>query len=113
MDIFGFEIFVKNSLEQLLINIANEEIHNIYLFVVYEKESNLYKKEGIIIESVKYTNNESIIDLLRGKTSIISILEDNCLAPGKKDEVGFKKKKNINIYIYIYNKSIHNMCVNI
>ncbi|KOB87457.1 hypothetical protein PFDG_03584 [Plasmodium falciparum Dd2] len=86
LDIFGFEIFVKNSLEQLLINIANEEIHNIYLFVVYEKESNLYKKEGIIIESVKYTNNESIIDLLRGKTSIISILEDNCLAPGKKDE---------------------------
>ncbi|EUD68161.1 hypothetical protein C922_01179 [Plasmodium inui San Antonio 1] len=86
LDIFGFEIFLKNSLEQLLINIANEEIHNIYLYVVYEKESNLYKSEGIIAESVKYTTNESIIDLLRGKTSVISILEDSCLAPGKKDE---------------------------
>ncbi|SCQ16625.1 myosin B, putative [Plasmodium ovale] len=86
LDIFGFEIFARNSLEQLLINIANEEIHNIYLFVVYEKESNLYKNEGIIAESVKYTTNESILDLLRGKTSIISILEDACLAPGKKDE---------------------------
>ncbi|SBS93294.1 myosin B, putative (MyoB), partial [Plasmodium ovale curtisi] len=58
LDIFGFEIFARNSLEQLLINIANEEIHNIYLFVVYEKESNLYKNEGIIAESVKYTTNE-------------------------------------------------------
>ncbi|SBT36617.1 myosin B, putative [Plasmodium ovale wallikeri] len=86
LDIFGFEIFARNSLEQLLINIANEEIHNIYLFVVYEKESNLYKNEGIIAESVKYTTNESILDLLRGKTSVISILEDACLAPGKKDE---------------------------
>ncbi|CAD51401.1 hypothetical protein PFAG_00876 [Plasmodium falciparum Santa Lucia] len=101
LDIFGFEIFVKNSLEQLLINIANEEIHNIYLFVVYEKESNLYKKEGIIIESVKYTNNESIIDLLRGKTSIISILEDNCLAPGKKDE------SIVSVYTNKFSKNEH------
>ncbi|SOV74284.1 myosin B [Plasmodium sp. gorilla clade G3] len=101
LDIFGFEIFVKNSLEQLLINIANEEIHNIYLFVVYEKESDLYKKEGIIIESVKYTNNESIIDLLRGKTSIISILEDNCLAPGKKDE------SVVSVYTNKFSKNEH------
>ncbi|CDO62919.1 myosin B [Plasmodium reichenowi] len=101
LDIFGFEIFVKNSLEQLLINIANEEIHNIYLFFVYEKESNLYKKEGIIIESVKYTNNESIIDLLRGKTSIISILEDNCLAPGKKDE------SIVSVYTNKFSKNEH------
>ncbi|SOV11556.1 myosin B [Plasmodium sp. gorilla clade G2] len=101
LDIFGFEIFVKNSLEQLLINIANEEIHNIYLFVVYEKESNLYKKEGIIIESVKYTNNDSIIDLLRGKTSIISILEDNCLAPGKKEE------SVVSVYTNKFSKNEH------
>ncbi|SOV21243.1 myosin B [Plasmodium sp. DRC-Itaito] len=101
LDIFGFEIFVKNSLEQLLINIANEEIHNIYLFVVYEKESNLYKKEGIIIESVKYTNNDSIIDLLRGKTSIISILEDNCLAPGKKEE------SVVSVYTNKFSKNDH------
>ncbi|VWU48838.1 myosin B, putative [Hepatocystis sp. ex Piliocolobus tephrosceles] len=86
LDIFGFEIFKKNSLEQLLINIANEEIHNIYLFVVYERESNLYKSEGILSESVKYTTNDSVLDLLQGKTSIISILEDACLSPGKKDE---------------------------
>nr|AAF25688.1 unconventional myosin PfM-B [Plasmodium falciparum] len=101
LDIFGFEIFVKNSLEQLLINIANEEIHNIYLFVVYEKESYLYKKEGPLIESVKYTNNESIIDLLRGNTSIISILEDNCLAPGKKDE------SIVSVYTNKFSKNEH------
>ncbi|CAD2108071.1 myosin B, putative [Plasmodium vinckei] len=86
LDIFGFEIFAKNSLEQLLINIANEEIHSIYLYIVYEKETELYKAEDILVESVKYTTNESIIDLLRGKTSIISILEDSCLGPVKSDE---------------------------
>ncbi|CXI59592.1 myosin B [Plasmodium berghei] len=86
LDIFGFEIFSKNSLEQLLINIANEEIHSIYLYIVYEKETELYKAEDILIESVKYTTNESIIDLLRGKTSIVSILEDSCLGPVKNDE---------------------------
>lgn len=95
LDIFGFEIFLKNSLEQLLINIANEEIHNIYLFVVYEKETTLYRDEGISTGNVTYTNNNDIIDLLRGQTSIISILEDTCLAPGKKDEalVGIYSQK--------------------
>ncbi|CRH00632.1 myosin B, putative [Plasmodium relictum] len=101
LDIFGFEIFLKNSLEQLLINIANEEIHNIYLYVVYEKESNLYKNEGIIAESIKYTTNEHVIDLLRGKTSIMSILEDACLAPGKKDN------SLIGVYTNRFSKSSH------
>ncbi|CRG97814.1 myosin B, putative [Plasmodium gallinaceum] len=101
LDIFGFEIFLKNSLEQLLINIANEEIHNIYLFVVYEKESNLYKNEGILSESIKYTTNDHVIDLLRGKTSIMSILEDACLAPGKKDE------SLVSVYTNRFSKSPH------
>ncbi|KAI4839781.1 myosin B [Plasmodium brasilianum] len=111
LDIFGFEIFLKNSLEQLLINIANEEIHNIYLFVVYEKESKLYKEEGIASDSVKYTTNESIIDLLRGKTSIISILEDACLAPGKKDEsiVGmYTNKFSKHTHYSIYKRDANN-----
>lgn len=86
LDIFGFEIFAKNSLEQLLINIANEEIHSIYLFVVYENEAALYKEEGIITTKITYTNNNDIIDMLRGKISVISILEDLCLSPGKQDE---------------------------
>ncbi|GAW82149.1 myosin A [Plasmodium gonderi] len=87
LDIFGFEVFKNNSLEQLFINITNEMLQKNFIDIVFERESKLYIEEGISTSVLNYTSNKPVIDLLceRGK-SILSYLEDQCLAPGGSDE---------------------------
>ncbi|CRG95132.1 myosin A, putative [Plasmodium gallinaceum] len=87
LDIFGFEVFKNNSLEQLFINITNEMLQKNFIDIVFERESKLYREEGISTAELKYTSNKAVIDVLcdKGK-SVLSYLEDQCLAPGGTDE---------------------------
>ncbi|KAL8446773.1 hypothetical protein Emed_004775 [Eimeria media] len=87
LDIFGFEVFQNNSLEQLFINITNEMLQHTFTDVVFARESALYKSEGITAKDIEFTANTDVISLLTDKgNSILSILEDQCLAPGGSDE---------------------------
>lgn len=87
LDIFGFEVFKNNSLEQLFINITNEMLQTNFVDIVFKKEAALYKEEGIACPELNYTSNAPIIDLLCAKgKSVLSLLEDQCLAPGGTDE---------------------------
>ncbi|OEH74173.1 hypothetical protein cyc_04385 [Cyclospora cayetanensis] len=79
LDIFGFEVFQNNSLEQLFINITNEMLQNTFTDVVFARESALYKSEGITSKDIEFTNNNDIISVLIDKgNSVLSILEDQC-----------------------------------
>eukprot|EP00917_Polyrhabdina_sp_WS-2016_P020972 GHVP01045215.1.p1 GENE.GHVP01045215.1~~GHVP01045215.1.p1 ORF type:complete len:667 (-),score=134.13 GHVP01045215.1:15-2015(-) len=87
LDIFGFEVFANNSLEQLFINITNEMLQKNFVDVVFEKEQKLYKSEGVSSADLIFTSNKEVIDMLSApKASVMTVLEDQCLAPGGTDE---------------------------
>ena len=64
VDIFGFEVFKNNSLEQLCINFANEKLQQFFLYTVFESEREAYRAEGVPWEPIPYADNAPIIALL-------------------------------------------------
>ena len=58
VDIFGFEIFERNSLEQLCINFANEKLQRLFVGVLFEAVQQMYEAEGVPVEPVEYADNK-------------------------------------------------------
>ena len=68
LDIFGFEVFDdENGFEQLLINYANERLHNFFIQYVFKLEEAKYKAEHIDYSNVSFTDNQLVIDLIHKK----------------------------------------------
>lgn len=70
LDIFGFECFIFNDYEQLLINYTNEKLQKLYLNAVFEAEKITFKEEGLseIVGKLKYTDKTTpVIELLDNK----------------------------------------------
>jgi myosin-5 len=83
LDIFGFEIFAQNSLEQLCINYANEALHQQFSSHVYKGEIMEYQKEKIHFDT-NYIDNQDCLDLIG--TRIFTILDDQCRIPDATDK---------------------------
>jgi myosin heavy subunit len=66
LDIFGFENFDVNTLEQLCINFANEKLQQIYIQYVFEGEAKIFQDEGLLefIKGIKFADNKEVIALL-------------------------------------------------
>lgn len=95
LDIFGFEVFKNNSLEQFFINVTNEMLQKNFVDIVFDRESRLYKEEGVSTADLVFTSNKEVIQVLTDKkNSILSALEDQCLAPGGTDEKFLAACKN-------------------
>jgi len=62
LDIFGFEIFEINSMEQLCINYCNEILQNYFNHVIFEAEKQLYLYEGISCTTISCNDNTNIIN---------------------------------------------------
>ncbi|MEN2499495.1 MAG: Unconventional myosin-Ie, partial [Marteilia pararefringens] len=77
LDIFGFENFQKNSLEQFFINYANESLQGLFTTNTMKREEELYKREGIPWENVKYSDNIDIIKLI--ENNLLPTLGDTCM----------------------------------
>ena len=69
LDIFGFEIFDKNSLEQLCINLANESLQAHFNHHIFQEEINLYTYEHIEVPPLDYVSNTDVLHLILGAPS--------------------------------------------
>lgn len=92
LDIFGFEALGTNSLEQLLINFANERLQQQFNYVVFKLEELEFEKEGLsslyVNECrVTFHDNAAVLDLLEGKPcGVLSLLDDEATLKGGTSE---------------------------
>lgn len=86
LDIFGFEDMPCNGLEQMLINLTNEKIQLLFNTIMFERELEAYKKDGVHLGFDPGPSNLPCITLFTGSPGVVRILADQCKAPGKESE---------------------------
>jgi len=88
LDIFGFELFQKNSLEQFLINYANEKLQQFFNHQIFKLEQKIYEEEQIDWTVIEFKDNQECLDLIeqRRPPGILSILDEECKFPKATDE---------------------------
>ncbi|KAF4708689.1 Unconventional myosin-Ig, partial [Perkinsus olseni] len=93
LDIFGFESFDhRNSLEQFLVNFANERLQLCFTQRVFELEKKVYDAEGLsgdnlAAEVVNYAPVEPLLRVLQGPNyGCISHIESACLLQTGTDQ---------------------------
>jgi myosin-1 len=85
LDIYGFEIFQSNSLEQLFINYTNERLHQLYTESQLIKEQEEYKAEGIKWENVSYFDNKPVVELIENRGHLFALLDEESIFPKGND----------------------------
>ncbi|RNE96784.1 putative myosin heavy chain [Trypanosoma rangeli] len=80
LDIFGFEDFQVNSLEQFCINLANESLQRLYTEKMFLADMEEMRMEGVEPNITEFVDNQLCLVLLQGsKNSVISHLDDASL----------------------------------
>jgi len=87
LDIFGFEDMPINGLEQIYINLTNERIQNLFTNLMFQRELQIYKEEGIESAFDPGPSNWPCIELFTSHhpPGIVSLIADevNNKAGGK------------------------------
>ena len=89
VDIFGFDSFAHNSLEQLCINYANEALQQVFNYHIFKLEMELYQKEQLSFDDtdgdfIRFSDNKENMDLIGN--GIFRILDDQCRIPNPTDK---------------------------
>lgn len=96
LDIYGFEVFAKNSFEQLCINYANEKLQRHFNKHMIEVEQRVYEEEGIDWTRIAFNDNQGCLDLIDGKPGgkpgVFAALDDQYRATGEKANFEFVKE---------------------
>jgi len=105
LDIYGFEIFEKNSMEQFCINLCNEKLQQVFIELTLKSEQEEYVREGIEWTPVKYFDNKTICDLIEKKpVGIISFMDEACLMASSTD-MTILEKLNANFKTHAHYES--------
>ena len=88
LDIYGFENFERNSLEQLFINFANERLHQHFAVALFKTEQEIYAREGIICPVIEWEDNSECLEMISGKSpnSIFNALAEHSRLPKSSNE---------------------------
>lgn len=80
LDIYGFEIFERNSFEQLCINYVNEKLQQIFIQLTLKAEQEEYAREQIQWTPIKYFDNKVVCELIEEKRppGVFAALNDAC-----------------------------------
>ncbi|XP_072266329.1 unconventional myosin-XIX [Pyxicephalus adspersus] len=79
LDVYGFESFPQNNLEQLCINYANEKLQQHFVTHYLKVQQDEYAAEGLEWSFISYQDNQGCVDLMEGSpVSIFSILNEEC-----------------------------------
>uniref|UniRef100_A0A7S3VIZ6 Myosin motor domain-containing protein n=1 Tax=Dunaliella tertiolecta TaxID=3047 RepID=A0A7S3VIZ6_DUNTE len=81
LDIYGFESFDTNDLEQLCINLANEKLQQHFNQHVFKWEQAEYVREGIDWRYIEFVDNQEVLDLVEGKMGLLDLLDEQCRFP--------------------------------
>ncbi|NXH20680.1 MYO6 protein, partial [Bucco capensis] len=87
LDIAGFEYFEHNSFEQFCINYCNEKLQQFFNERILKEEQELYQREGLGVNEVRYVDNQDCIDLIEAKLiGILDILDEENRLPQPSDQ---------------------------
>ncbi|NXA65561.1 MYO6 protein, partial [Mohoua ochrocephala] len=87
LDIAGFEYFEHNSFEQFCINYCNEKLQQFFNERILKEEQELYQKEGLGVNEVRYVDNQDCIDLIEAKlVGVLDILDEENRLPQPSDQ---------------------------
>ena len=92
LDIYGFEIFERNSFEQLCINYVNEKLQQIFIQLTLKTEQEEYAREQIKWTPINYFDNKVVCELIeeRRPPGVLAALNDACATahadPGAADQ---------------------------
>ncbi|XP_066515764.1 unconventional myosin-XIX [Hoplias malabaricus] len=91
LDVYGFECFLLNNLEQLCINYANEKLQQHFVAHYLKAQQEEYVAEGLKWSFVSYQDNQSCLDLIEGSpTGIFSLLNEECRLNRASDAIQFQ-----------------------
>merc|ERR1712157_102204 len=92
LDIFGFENFITNSLEQFCINFTNEKIQGFFNYNIIQSEQEEYIKESVLWKPMKIPDNSDFVKMIEDKKKgKFALLDSACKAPKPSPENFYKE----------------------